>query len=248
MLAANPQIKGTYDEVTKTVPKLRADRQWLLTILRNPRFGILLNSPDSFMDPIETPNPVYTALDAFDHNDKNWWCPLEPGRQLHGLRTSFDATSGADVSLDYHKQELEPAYDQALVDKMFAARETVLKQHPMVKAIDAKDVARLATMASAPAKLTKAALAWGKASKGDDGAPEALALAVEATRYGCNWHGGHKAYSKPAQELLKTKFGKTEWAAKTPYWFDCVNVGAVKDAKGISQCVEQSWPKDELPK
>ena len=45
--------------------------------------------------------------------------------------------------------------------------------------------------------------------EGKDGVPEALALAVRTTRYGCNWHGGHGSYSKPAQQLLATKFAFT---------------------------------------
>ena len=50
---------------------------------------------------------------------------------------------------------------------------------------------RSATCRARPKRLTDRAIAWGKRSKGDDGAPEALALAVKTTRYGCDWHGGH---------------------------------------------------------
>jgi hypothetical protein len=247
MVKANPKLKDSYDAVAKEFPMLRNDRRWLLTILRNPRFGILINSPD-YSEPIETPRADVTEIDQYDHNDKNWWCPLEPGRQMRSLRTSYDATSGGDVDLSYRKTSLEPAFDQKLFDKIAQAREMLLQQHPMVKALNRAEISNLAAMDSAPAKLTKAAIRWGKDSAGADGAPEALALAVQATRYGCNWHGGHKAYSKPAQELLKSKFGKTEWATKTPYWFDCVNVGIVKDLKGGAKCWQHDWPKDELPK
>jgi hypothetical protein len=248
MLAANLGIKSTLETVVKEQPKLNADRRWLLTILRNPRFGILVNSTDSFGDSIETTRADFAALDEFDHNDKNWWCPLEPGRQLHALRASFDAASGTDIALDYRRQEIEPAYDQAMADKISAAREMLLKQHPMVKAINSVELASLAKMSSAPATLTTAAIAWGKSSKGNDGAPEALALAVRATRYGCSWHGGHKAYSKPAQELLKSKFGKSDWATKTPYWFDCMASIYDKDFNKVTSCQPQAWPKDELPR
>ena len=49
-------------------------------------------------------------------------------------------------------------------------------------------------------------LAWrdGQALSAAQFLGEALALAVRTTRYGCNWHGGHKAYSQPAQQLLAT--------------------------------------------
>ena len=68
---------------------------------------------------------------------------------------------------------------------------------------------------------------------------------MRATRYGCNWHGGHKAYSKPAQELLKAKFGPTEWAAKTPYWFDCQYESYDKDGNVMKSCPAKSWPKQK---
>jgi hypothetical protein len=247
MMAANPQIKTAYDSVGKEFPKLNDEHRLLLTILRNPRFGILLNSADD-TDPIEADRQDFAAVDEYDHNDKNWWCPLEPGRQLHALRVSYDAASGADVALDYHKRELTPALDRALADKMSVARETLLKQHPVIKALNAAEISSLQKMGSAPSTLTKAAIAWGKASKGDDGAPEVLALAVRTTRYGCNWHGGHRAYSKPAQELLKAKFGKTEWAAKTLYWFDCMALTTDEKLGKVKTCKAQPWPKDELPR
>ena len=83
-------------------------------------------------------------------------------------------------------------------------------------------------MPSAPKRLSTRAINWGKRSKGKDGAPEALALAVKTTRYGCNWHGGHGAYSKAAHDVLHKRFGDTAWAAQTPYWFDCVELYDVR--------------------
>lgn len=247
MLAANPQIKAEYELVQKAFPKLAAKRQWQLTILRQPRFNILVNSPDSY-EAMDTENANFSALDGYDHNDKNWWCPLETGRQMHALRQSFDAASGVDLYLDYHQKQTEPVYDAKLAEHMATAREKLLRQHPMVKAINTKEVRALEKIASAPANLTRAALSWGKSSTGTDGAPEALALAVKATHYGCSWHGGHKAYSKPAQELLQSKFGSTQWAKDTPYWFDCMEMVYDKDFNKVASCKPHQWPKDSLPK
>ena len=247
MLAANPHIGTDLDATRKAFPKLRADRQWLLTILRNPRFGILVNSPD-YTDPIENQGYADTVLHNPDHNDKNWWCPLEPSRQLHTIRSDFDQQSQGDADLSYNKAPLEPAYDQTLADKILTAREKLLAKHPMVKTLNRAEIASLEAIASAPAKLTKAAIAWGKSSKGDDGAPEALALAVQSTYFGCNWHGSHKAYSKPAQELLTTKFKGTEWATQTPYWFDCMWETYDDSFKKVKNCKPHEWTKDTLPK
>ena len=103
-------------------------------------------------------------------------------------------------------------------------------------------------MPSAPRLLSLSAIRWGTASKGEDGAPEALALAVKTTRYGCNWHGRHRAYSRPAQELLKAKFADTNWTRQTPYWFDCQRVEWDKDYNKVAVCDAKTWPKQALPR
>ena len=48
--------------------------------------------------------------------------------------------------------------------------------------------------------------------------PNALYLAVKATRYGCQNCETVKV-SKAAFDILKTRFGNTPWKKKTPYWF-----------------------------
>jgi hypothetical protein len=247
MLAANPELSAAFDAVKKEFPKLKTERVLALTILRNPRFGMLVNSPD-WSDAIETKRDVFTALDDYDPNDKNWWCPLEVDRQLGAVRADYDEAAGLTGVKDYNGKALALVLESDGVAKLDAAREAVLKQHPMVKAVDWKEVQALVKAPSAPEKLAREAIRWGKASKGDDGAPEALALAVRATRYGCRWHGSVKAYSKPAQEMLKAKFGTTTWAAQTPYWFDCVDTTYDAQFNKVANCKPRSWPKQALPK
>jgi hypothetical protein len=244
MLAANPEIAAAFEAVKKEFPKLKPDRALLLTILRNPRFGILVNSPD-WTDPIETKRDNYAALDVMDANDKNWWCPLETDRQLLALRTEYDEASGMSIAKGYGNDALKAVLADGAIAKVDAARDGALRQHPMVKAVSWKEVGALSKVPSAPKLLSQRAMAWGKASKGIDGAPEALARAVEATRYGCRWHGGHKAYSKPAQELLKAKFSTTQWAAQTAYWFDCMDSQYDAQYNKITSCKPRSFPKQE---
>ena len=139
-------------------------------------------------------------------------------------------------------------FDQSLRDGLDGKREALLKQHPMVKSVNWKEIASLSAMPGAPRPLTQSAIRWGKASKGNDGAPEALALAVKATRYDCNWHGRHGAYSKPAQQLLQARFSNTSWAKQTPYWFDCQRSEWDKDYNKVAVCDAKRWPKQALPK
>ena len=114
----------------------------------------------------------------------------------------------------------------------------------MVKAVDWKELKSLTRMDQAPKRLSDAALRWAKASKGKDGAPEALALAVKTTRYGCNWHGGHGRYSKAAQQLLAKKFDGTDWQKQTPYWFDCRRTEWTKDfSEKVTTCEPMTWAK-----
>jgi GrpB-like predicted nucleotidyltransferase (UPF0157 family) len=248
MLAANPEIAAALEAVKKEYPKLKASHALALTILRNPRFGVLVNSPDSY-ETIETPQPVFSQLSDFDANDKNWWCPLEPDRQLLALRTQYDAAADLTSVKNGFASQAKALLEADALAKTDAAREGLLKQHSMVKAMNWKEVASLAKAPSAPKLLTQAAIRMAKAAKPDNvAAAESLALAVRSTRYGCRWHGSHEAYSKPAQELLKSKFATSSWAAQTPYWFGCMD--AQYDAKfnKVTTCKPRAWAKQALPK
>jgi hypothetical protein len=66
--------------------------------------------------------------------------------------------------------------------------------------------------------LVAETLAWAAARPDDPRLPEALHLAVRATRYGCTGEQT-SAFSKQAFQLLHRRFPKSEWAAKTKYHF-----------------------------
>ncbi len=59
---------------------------------------------------------------------------------------------------------------------------------------------------------------WATFAPKEKRLPEALALAVKATRYGCQNCDTAKA-SKTAFDILKARFGSSDWKKKTPYWF-----------------------------
>jgi hypothetical protein len=242
LYAANPRIKDSADEVAKAYPKLSPERQRLLTILRNPRLGIQVSAPDLWSS-LEETGAYWTDVGSGDHNDRNWWCPLETDRHLASLRQSLGGSAGMVDAAGYGFSSLKPVFDQKLRDQLGAKMDGLLKQHPMIKAVDWKEIARLSQMPSAPKQLARAATRWGKASKEDDGAAEALALAVRVTHYGCNWHGRVGPYSKPAQKLLKAKFASSKWAAETPYWFDCQRAEWDKDYNKKPVCEAKTWPK-----
>ena len=239
----NPEIKAIFDKVKTDYPDISARNQRLLTILRSPPHNILLSIPGGWQNESIKPDS-FTGIDSWNPNDKNWWCPYEPDRQIGALRQQADDVNGFPVFFEYQMKRLADVYDPALRAPLAAKRDDVLKAHPMIKAVDWKELQALTHMAQGPERLSRAAIDWGKASKGKDGAPEALALAVRTTRYGCNWHGGHGAYSRPAQQLLATKFAGTEWQKQTPYWFDCRRTMWTKDfSDKVTTCEPMTWPK-----
>jgi hypothetical protein len=246
LYVANPKLKEAASKIAAEFPKLSAERQRLLMVLRNPRLGILVNAPElwSALETVED----WTDVSFADHNDRNWWCPFQTDRQLAGLRADLKGSAGIIDSDEFGYRGLTAVYDQKLRDSLMVKMDGLLKKHPMIKSVNWKEIAALASMPSAPRLLSQSAIRWGKASKGDDGAPEALALAVKTTRYGCNWHGRHRAYSESAQQLLQRKFGSTTWATKTPYWFDCQRMEWDKEYNKIAVCAAKTWPRQALPK
>ena len=59
---------------------------------------------------------------------------------------------------------------------------------------------------------------WAVARPSDQDAAEALAHAVEGTRWGCA-DTTTTAASRAAFQTLHRLFPKTEWARKTKYWY-----------------------------
>jgi|WetSurSiteA1Bulk_404760.scaffolds.fasta_scaffold00116_12 hypothetical protein len=66
--------------------------------------------------------------------------------------------------------------------------------------------------------LASKASEWSTFAPKEKRLPEALALAVKSTRYGCQNCDTGKV-SKAAFDILKDRFGTSEWKKKTPYWF-----------------------------
>jgi hypothetical protein len=80
------------------------------------------------------------------------------------------------------------------------------------------EVEKLRNLATGPNWLAAQTLTFAQAHPQDPRAPEALALAVHATRYGCN-DAATGDLSKRAFDLLHSRYPNTEFAKKTPYWF-----------------------------
>jgi hypothetical protein len=69
--------------------------------------------------------------------------------------------------------------------------------------------------------LGRRAIAYVKEHPDDKDGAEALGLTVRATRYGCflEKDGDKKAVSKEAFTMLHRLYPKSDWAARTPYYY-----------------------------
>lgn len=93
---------------------------------------------------------------------------------------------------------------------------------PFLAAADREQAAaewkKLQSVSTAPDWLAAQTLAFAQRHPQDPRMPEALYLAVRATRYGCT-DSQTGDFSQRAFDLLHRRFPGTEWAKKTPYWF-----------------------------
>jgi hypothetical protein len=130
------------------------------------------------------------AMDTIDDYRDNWWCDDAYLDSLYGNDGNKVVATPAPVFLT--KEQLAEATEE-----------------------NAK-IAKLA--ASGSNFLAAKTSAWAESAPKEKRLPEALALAVKSTRFGCQNCDTGKV-SKTAFDILKERFGTSEWKKKTPYWF-----------------------------
>jgi hypothetical protein len=154
------------------------------------------------------------APDKIDSLRDNWWCGF----------SSAEAAPDRDNRVAPY--ETGYAYrDTWRVDR------TLRSLHPQPRVIltppflpDAdlvvagRELDALAARGTAPNDLAREAVRFAQASPDDPRAPEALHLAVRATRFGCT-DAETGTWSRAAFDLLHRRYARTEWARRTPYWF-----------------------------
>jgi hypothetical protein len=134
-----------------------------------------------------------TPLGETDSYRDNWWCAqggkADQGSNEDAAATADEGTSIAPIFLDAAQRAAARRQTQAL-----------------------------AALGTAPNYLAQQAVAWAQAAPADPRAPEALHLAVRATRYGCTDEQTGR-FSKAAFQLLHKQYPGSTWAKQTKYWF-----------------------------
>lgn len=203
-------------------PVRPGDRRALLDVLRTPGMNILIldTDRDSPSAGAGQSDLALGKIDLLNHDDNNWWCAWKRGRNRGDLQALLRNTfyGGAELT----RVNGDVAY--GLRDEL----EPVLASSFAFRAQDPAEIDALAQIPCAPKMLGERAIAWVERPglfETRQGQAEALALAVKTTRYGCYSDGPHAVYSKAAWLLLHQRFGQTEWASKTKYWFSCLGGG-----------------------
>lgn len=139
-----------------------------------------------------------TPLDERDSFHDNWWCERSPD----AYSSEGESEKPDDTSSAANASVVEP-------DFLSAAQ----------KAAGKKERAQLLSLGTGPNYLAREAVEWANRMPNDPRVPEALHLAVVATRYGCS-DKDTGPLSKAAWQFLHRRYPNSSWTKKTPYWFN----------------------------
>ena len=140
--------------------------------------------------------------ETIDVYHDNWWCraSLDPAAQPPNARYARDQ-----IQAELYRKGWDRTAAEALVE-------------PRLRAQAERERAAIDSLGPAPDLLCRRALAWADQAPADPRVPEALAIAVKSTRYGCA-DKTTTAWSKRAFQRLHRGYPKSEWTRKTPYWY-----------------------------
>ncbi len=145
-----------------------------------------------------------TTLGEIDNYRDNWWC----------------ADMGAEIGEPNYSRSYAPFDDKANLqykdlDPDFPFPSFVTDDKKLVLKAE---WAKLAEIGTAPNYFVRQTIAYGRAHPDDLRVPQALHLAVRATRFGCV-NAETTATSKTAFEFLHSRYPESEWAKKTKYYY-----------------------------
>jgi hypothetical protein len=196
--ASEPGLARAIARLEKTDDRQLADETALL-LLYTP--GLRPYVPAwSFRD---NWNVRYGGLTGLSSLRDNWWCRFD--RVTGSYYTPHLKGVGAvPEPLDGLREATTP------IDPVFLA--------PAERQRAADELAILMSRDSGSNELAQRVVGWARRNPQDPRAPEALHRVVRGVRVGCN-NENSGTLAKAAFELLHTRYGKSPWAARTPYWY-----------------------------
>jgi len=135
-----------------------------------------------------------SPINEIDSYRDNWWC-AEPPSSRSGAPSEGEGEAETKAKPMVPPEFFKPS--QSLASRQYAS---------------------LQAFGPAPNYLCRIAVEWTEKNPSDRRAPEALHLAVKATRYGCTDKDTGR-WSKAAFDLLHQRYPNSAWAKETKYWF-----------------------------
>ena len=146
--------------------------------------------------------PRPTPVNKIDTYQENWWKDAKGDPSMYEDYGDPDLHRGVEGPV---RGDLPPLRPPAFLTSKERSRL-------------AAEMKSLTAVSPAPNYLCAQIISWSKEKPNDPRVPEALHLAVVATRYGATDDGTSK-YSKQAFQILHKKYPKNQWTKKTPYSF-----------------------------
>jgi hypothetical protein len=148
-------------------------------------------------------------LTAIDSLRDNWWCSFEPKPDpVVSYETEYWQRGYGRADSLLKSLRVKPNEPDRLAFLTDAERRQAADERTALQKLD-----------SAPNELGSWATKWVEDHTTDPRAPKILYQVVRATRYGCtNERTG--AISHRAFTLLHSRYPGSEWAKKTPFWFN----------------------------
>ena len=183
----------------------RAIRQYLAAGGERQRFDAvfwMLHHPEARPD-VRAGLSRTTPDGKIDDFRDNWWCgAAKPGNQSFGQALASEASALSPV--------LRRIYISAAPVAEFIGAGQAGASAAERKKLDA--------VGGAPSFLAAAVVHWANAYPADKRLPEALALVVKSSRFGCTDPNSARPV-KEAFDLLHRRYPGNEWARRTPYWY-----------------------------
>jgi hypothetical protein len=160
--------------------------------------GILIILQNPGLKPFAREGYLRTeTLGVIDSYRDNWWCPLN--------EANWGGTSGMDA---FGKPLPDPDAETSSLTWLTESQ----------KSAASLEWKKLAALGTAPDYLAAQVLDRARQDLRDPFIPQALHLAVRATRFGCT-DKETSALSKEAFDYLHKHYPESEWATQTKYYY-----------------------------
>jgi hypothetical protein len=202
--AAEPQLKSDLDSYRVAQTNEARRFAGVVTVLRFPG-----------LRPLTQPGlGRIEGIKQIDDYRDNWWCDPRSDRDYGVWNDRLSVLPFGPAQKQAATPETQSSGGQTVKDSGPAP--LFLSAAERKQALAENDT--LAKLGTAPNLLASESIRWAKAHPKDARVPEALHLAVRATRYGCS-DASTPALSKQAFELLHRHYPNSEWTKKTKYYY-----------------------------